>query len=184
MKVYIVYSGTYDDVHVDQIFSTRELAQQYIDLNDEAEPYVLMPGWSMVSDDMHPHLRIYEVEVDQLVPMMKDPENIYIGNMDIDGNITFLYRRFDQMLEWKNDVWQIMPAYKDDEGHYKQYIIDATWKQGIPINYLVFKVKADSQESAINIVNAKRLKLIDDGVFKREVTENFVYIRGEGEFDK
>jgi hypothetical protein len=184
MKIYSVYSGTYDDVHVDQIFSTRELAQQYIDLTDEGDRDVYMPGWSMVSEDMHPHLRIYEVEVDQVVPMMNDPENIYIGNMDIDGNITFLYRKFDQILGWENDVWHIMPAYKDDEGHYQQYYIDATWEQGVPSNYLVFKVKADSQESAINTVNTKRLKLIDDGVFKREVTENFVYIRGDGEDDK
>lgn len=181
MKIYLVYSGTYDDIHVDKIFSTRELAQQYIDLNDEADCDVDMPGWSMLVDDMQPHLRIYEVEVDQVVPMMKDPENIYIGNMDIDGNITFLYRRFDQMLEWENEIYHITPAYKDDQGHYHEYYIDATWEQGVPSNYLVFKVKADSQESAINTVNAKRLKLIDDGVFKREVTENFVYIIGEGE---
>ncbi|MFA7142895.1 MAG: hypothetical protein WC175_02820 [Candidatus Dojkabacteria bacterium] len=181
MKVYVVYSGTYDDAFVDQIFSTRELAQQYIDLTDEAIDYNTMPGWSLVTSDLVPHLRIVEVEIDQMVPMMKSRKTIYVGLMDIHGTITFLYQKFHEIKNWDGNVYHLIAAYKDDKGKYYEYYLDVDWEQGDPAYYLVFKVMADSQESAINIVNDKRLELIDKGIFVKEVTESFTYIGTEGE---
>lgn len=179
MSVYIVYSGTYDDVHVDQIFSTRALAQQYIDLTDEAPDYDTMPGWSFVTSDLVPHLRIVEVELDQIVPLMNSRNNVYIGHMDINGTVTFLYRQFHDAAYWDGELYGIISAYKSDNGKYSEYCIEATWDQGTPNNYLLFKVMADSQECAIGIVDAKRLELIDKGIFVKEVTENFIYIGTE-----
>lgn len=177
--IYIVYSGTYDDIFVDQIFSTRELAEQYISLTDEAIEHDTMPYWSFVTDDLTPHLRIVEAKIDQIVPMMESRKTIYIGHMHIDGAVTFLYQRFNEIKGWNGNVYHIIAVYRDKTGKYREYYIDSEWEQGTPQNYLLFKVMADSQESAIDIVNTKRLELIDKGIFLKEVTENIIYIGKE-----
>lgn len=181
MKVYLVYSGSYDDVSVDQVFSTRELAEQYIALTDQPDDYSDMPGWSFVTWDLQPHLRIVEVEVDKMLSVMNSQNNLYIGNMDINGEITFIYRKFNEISDWSENEYHIVAAYKNEHGKYHDYHKNCTPTKYTPSNYLLFKVMAENKSHVIDIVNSKRLELIDKGMFTNQVTEDFIYIGGKRE---
>lgn len=54
MQVYVVTSGEYSDYRIDAIFSTRELAQEYVDLKEFTDEYETYHIQSWEVDELHP----------------------------------------------------------------------------------------------------------------------------------
>ena len=82
MKVHVVCSGEYSDYHVSEIFSTRKLANQYIDE---------MSKWYNCSKKSY---TIETYTIDNIVSNLK----IIQVHMDKEGNTTWIYHTEDKSI--------------------------------------------------------------------------------------
>ena len=82
MKVYLVYNGEYSDYHVCEIFSTRKLANQYIDE---------MAKWYKCTKKSY---NIKKYTIDKPVSELK----IIQVHMDKEGNTTYVYHTEDKNI--------------------------------------------------------------------------------------
>jgi hypothetical protein len=89
MKVYVVTSGEYSNYGINTIFSTRELAQEYVDLKkftDEYETYHIQ-SWEV--DKLHPS---------EFVDLVLLNDEIYNFN-SLRFQIDYLYDTFDDCTD-------------------------------------------------------------------------------------
>ena len=142
IKVYLVSSGRYSDYGIEQVFSTKEKAEEYIRLSKE------------YSDES-----LNEIEEYELDPQIKLPHHFkfkYFYNVYMDryGNVN---------NSWKAHIDILNPEDKMERYHFS-VSNDYSFSDGNK-EYVVLggTVNANDQEHAIKIMNEKRLKLLQEG---------------------
>ena len=149
-KVYLVSSGEYSDYGIKCVFSTKETALEYIKLCHEY-------GDTYVNE---------EPEEYELDPQFKDPigsykfKYFYYVQMDRDGNV-------EQCN--KSSSIDIMHPEKTKERLYFTY--DYLNKKPL----LVGDLNANNSEHAIKIMGEKRRKLIADGRWIDNLSDDGLY---------
>lgn len=134
-KIYLVTSGCYSDYSVDAVFSTRKLAEEFInaisDNSADIEEYELDPK---IASKIKQGYSVW------LVHMLKNGDVEYTNRRDNDlYNVTSI----SQYIWWRTQA----PAYKG---------------KGIP-DLLVSTVWAKTEKQAIKITNEKRTEMIATG---------------------
>jgi len=144
-QVYVVTRGDYSDYHIEEIFSTREKAQTYIDLINNKHNF-----YGRVNDD------IEEYELDRDLTLPKSPhkfETFYSVEIDRNGNIV-------ACRETGYDVFHP----EESQEHYRLWLKKEYNEQTgrFDIFYVLngYDVNANSEEHAIKKMGEKRQYLL------------------------
>ena len=138
-KVYAVNSGSYSDYRINAIFSTKELAEEFM---------------AIIPDSDYNEIEEYEIDPPD-VALIKRGYSIWCIHMLINGD-TERVVRIDHDLSGVrgigHHIWERTKA-RAYEG------------RGIP-DILLSTVWAKTEKSAIKIVNEQRIKMIANGEFR------------------
>jgi hypothetical protein len=141
MKVYVVTSGCYSNYGIEEIFSTKEKAQEYINLVNEYDAYAL-------------NVEIEEFELDPVVKV-KNPHKFkyfYYIHMNRNGDVLQISKsNFDIRKPEETQEW--FKLYMERKFNEKEHKFD---------DYYILRadVNANSEEHAIKICGEKRSKLL------------------------
>lgn len=108
MQVYVVTSGEYSDYGINAIFSTRELAQEYVDLKEFTDEYETYHIQSWEVNNLHPS---------EFVDLVLLNDEIY--NFDsLRFQIDYLYDTFDDCTDRVIEVTKdwVVDYFKKDFG--------------------------------------------------------------------
>lgn len=145
MTVFMVTSGQYSDYGVCGIFSTKEMANKYIEFMSRTE--------NVFSNEFND---IEEIELDSYEELINSNDNIYHGYMDEEGNQVYDMTIDNDMVELANSF-----AIGNDERY-----------GGLFMHYYV---RADSPERAVKIANDKRAQIISNNNFVNRYMEGKWY---------
>lgn len=154
MKLYAVSAGSYSDYSVEQIFSTREGAQKYIDISND-----MCPG------DFN-DIEEYELDPEIKVPYHKY-KYFYNVRMLRDGTISSLKEPSD--VEWlirKEEVDILHPEEKKEITTFSWSWYTSDGRAGgrkdddVLGVELVCSINADSVDHAVKLAGEKRHRLI------------------------
>lgn len=132
-KVYVVTSGEYSDFGIEQVFSTKEKAQNFIDLSKEYG-----------NDNIN-----YEIDEYDLDPIVKVPhyhkfKYFYFVEMDKEGNIKHCNKTH---LDIMNPEVEKEMVYLTNDYLSKKSVLNAI-------------INANDKEHAIKIMGEKRTKIL------------------------
>ena len=108
MQVYVVTSGEYSDYGISAIFSTRELAQKYVDLKEFTDEYETYHIQSWEVNELHPS---------EFVDLVLLNDEIY-NFKSLRFQIDYLYDEFDDCTDRVIEVTKdwVINYFKKDFG--------------------------------------------------------------------
>jgi hypothetical protein len=156
-KVYVVTKGSYSDFHVDQIFSSKEKAENYIKLvNNKYNVY------SHVNSDIEE----YELDPDTTLPKsLHKFKTFYHVEMDRDGNT----------ISCHHEGYDVFKP-EDSQEHYRLWLRkdynEETGKFEYPYTLNGYDVNANDEKHAIKKMGEKRQYLLRIGKWPEQWNPN------------
>lgn len=132
-KVYVVTSGEYSDFGIEQVFSTKEKAQNFIDLSKEYG-----------NDSINDEIDEYDLDPDFGVPHYHKFKYFYFVEMDKEGNIKHCNKTH---LDIMNPEVEKEMLYLTKDYLNKKSVLNAI-------------INANDKEHAIKIMGEKRTKIL------------------------